>query len=466
MKIDDLVRRRFTLTVFVAMAAVLVWLNFANREAPFEHRAWGMAIFFLGLWPAMKWVKEGGRGFPAFQVLCLAFLPTQAIPLFTKTDELLVFPEATITTSCSYVVCFQLALIVGHAFIRLRPVRHPFWVEPILGRGAARTLLMGMTLSSLYLVATTFFVLPPAGFEGPLRAATAGITMVSVYILGNLLSAGEINARYKQYLIANILVQAIVLASSLILVQAMSLVVVAFLGYCSRVKKIPWLIILMFFAIVAVLHNGKSAMRDKYWVRETRYQPPLADLPEFFFEWAQFGLDPPKDTSTATTMTNKLLRRASLFQMLCLVTQRTAGNQYLEGRTYADIPAQFVPRFFWPNKPSVHVSTSMLGIHFGLQDEHATRSTTIGFGYLAEAVANFGLEGAIAVGFLLGCLLKAAWARTRDASLLSPAGLLMIVLTAWCFETGQTLSVWISSFYQASVCILGLAVIAKKILRG
>jgi hypothetical protein len=153
--------------------------------------------------------------------------------------------------------------------------------------------------------------------------------------------------------------------------------------------------------------------------------------------------------------------------MLCLVTENNLRTDLrLEGITYADIPYQFVPRYFWDEKPTVHVSTSILGIHFGLQDENATRTTTIGFGFLAEAVANFGLEGGIVLGLCLGCLLKLAWAKTRESDLLSPAGLVMIVLTAWCFETGQTLSVWLSSFYQGAVCIIALAVVAKKFIYG
>lgn len=468
MKIDDIIRRRLTFTVLVAMAAALMWLNAANREAPWEHRAWGTLIFFLGLWPAISWVKKGGEGFPAFQVLGLAFVPTQAIPLFTKTDELSLFAESTITTSCFQVVCFQLALIAGYAVIRQRPVRSRFWTDEILGRRAPRTLTLGISLATLYLFITTFFIPPPVGLAGPLRAATAGITMVSAYILGNLMSAGAISGRERRVLVANIVIQATIFASSLILVQAMSLVVVAILGYCSKVRKIPWGVILLAFAIAAVLHNGKSSMRDRYWTTETRHQPSLTELPGFFSEWIGLGLNPPNEDTTNSTakMTNKLLRRASLFQMLCLVNERTLADQYLRGRTYVDIPAQFVPRVLWSGKPSVHVSTSILGIHFGLQDENATQTTTIGFGYLAEAVANFGMAGAIALGLLLGGAIKAAWSKTRASSLLSPAGLLMIVLTAWCFETGQTLSVWISSFYQAVVCILGLAVIAKKVFRG
>jgi hypothetical protein len=468
MKIDDLIRRRLTFTVLLAMTAALVWLNGANREAPWEHRAWGTLIFFLGLWPALTWVKKGGEGFPAFQVLGLAFLPTQAIPLFTKTDELAVFAESTITASCFQVVCFQLALIAGYAVVRQRPVQGRFWTGEILGRRAPHTLTLGISLATLYLLVTTFFVPAPPGLTGPLRAATAGITMVSAYILGNLMSAGAVTVRERRLLVVNIVTQAIVFASSLILVQAMSLVVVAILGYCSKVRKIPWAVILLSFAIAALLHNGKSSMRDRYWTTESRHQPSLTELPRFFVEWIELGLNPPNEETTNSTakMTNKLLRRASLFQMLCLVNERTLADQYLRGRTYVDIPAQFVPRVLWSEKPSVHVSTSILGIHFGLQDENATQTTTIGFGYLAEAVANFGLTGALALGFLLGGAIKAAWAKTRTSSLLSPAGLLMIVLTAWCFETGQTLSVWLSSFYQAVVCILGLAIIAKKVFRG
>ena len=79
---------------------------------------------------------------------------------------------------------------------------------------------------------------------------------------------------------------------------------------------------------------------------------------------------------------------------------------YLYGETYGYVLPQLVPRLVWPDKPRSHVATYRLSIYYGLQDEDATESTTIAFGMLTEAYANFGLIGAILLGLFWGVNLK------------------------------------------------------------
>ena len=68
--------------------------------------------------------------------------------------------------------------------------------------------------------------------------------------------------------------------------------------------------------------------------------------------------------------------------------------------------AQMIPRFFWAAKPRSHVATYELGIYYGLQREEDTVTTTIAFGLLTEAYANFGLIGAVLLGAFWGLMLK------------------------------------------------------------
>ena len=137
---------------------------------------------------------------------------------------------------------------------------------------------------------------------------------------------------------------------------------------------------------------------------------------------------------------------------------------FLNGLTYANLPAQFVPRFFWPNKPGAHESTSQMSIYYGLQRMEDTSRTTIGFGMTIEAYVNFGLPGVIMLGVFLGWFYKLVDGLTRHSPLMSYAGLFTVVLIAWSFQTEMPLSMWTSSMFQACVAIMGIPFLIRNFL--
>lgn len=470
---ETALRRRFATTASILLLAFFVWANISTKNVPLEFRAWSAIIFALSALPAISWALKSGEGYPAFQVLCLSLVPTQALPLLTKSEELRQFTDDTIREAALVVVCFQLTLIFVHANLRTLPKKSPFWVEPIIERNISNLLSTTLTIGTIYVVSTSFFISVPAGLEGPLRAIFSGLSAVSAYTLANYYSGDELPRSLRAPFIINIATQALTFASSLIMAQGIALVITALLGYLSRASRIPWVAILTVVTLVGVLHTGKAAMREKYWTDEKRATPlRFIDVPGFYSEWIETAIVTSQmseeDLSRGKRKdNNKLLQRSSLFHMLCLVVEYSPSRQdFLYGKTYADLPAQLVPRFFWPDKPKVHVSTSMLGIYYGLQDENATQTTTIGFGFLAEAWANFGLVGCVLLGAILGGLHKMLWTWTRYSQLFSPAGILMITFTAWSFETGQTVSVWVSSFYQAAIVLMFSTVAIKQFFNG
>jgi hypothetical protein len=180
------------------------------------------------------------------------------------------------------------------------------------------------------------------------------------------------------------------------------------------------------------------------------------EMPGFFAEWIDDGIHPSPEEQT-TIKKNNILDRASLLQMLCLVIDATDHNlPLLKGETYGYVLPQLVPRIMWPNKPSGQLTSKRLGVYFGLQDENASRSTSIAFGQLAEAYANFGMLGMALFGLFVGCAAKYISIWTRTCPLLSNGGLIMILLMAWSIQVEFPLSVWVGSIYQAAICVLVL----------
>jgi hypothetical protein len=204
-------------------------------------------------------------------------------------------------------------------------------------------------------------------------------------------------------------------------------------------------------------------MREKYWNNNTPL-PTIVQMPEFFSEWIGDGLESaPAGEDPAEK--HSILDRTSLIQILCLVVSKTPDHlPYLNGVTYAQIPGQFVPRFFWPGKPAGHISTYTLSIYYGLQNEEDTQKTTIGFGLLTEAYANYGLFGVGMIGFIFGVAFKKFCGWAADSPILSYPGMVMIVLMAWSFQDEMPLSMWLSSLYQACLVVCAVPFVLRSFI--
>ncbi|MGA3006737.1 MAG: hypothetical protein ABSE59_02480, partial [Opitutaceae bacterium] len=105
-----------------------------------------------------------------------------------------------------------------------------------------------------------------------------------------------------------------------------------------------------------------------------------------------------------------------------------------------------------------------LSIYYGLQLPEDTAKTTIAFGLLAEAYANFGFYGAGLLGLVFGVCLKKYGAWAQESPILSYAGLILVLLMAWSFQTELTLSIWLSSLFQAAVAVLGVPFILRHFI--
>jgi hypothetical protein len=438
----------------IALAALLGYFVFTAEVRTETHLLLGLAMAVLATWPALAWIKNKRTSLPVFEVFMLTGLNAYALPLLNGHESLVLYSIGDITTAAIAVILFQLTAIVVYEAIRGQAMTGSFWRDELITKDAGKWLLQGMAVNCVYTCISTFTVLVPFSLEGILRAVFFGIGLICTFVTSRRLGAGELTPAERAYFFVMLLVQCLVTIATLFLVGAVSTLVLAVIGYVSSSRRVPFVASFGILVLLAILHHGKSAMRAVYWEGENRRIPTPTQLPEFFTEWVTQGLKPADDASDPK-LTAKLIDRTSLFQMMCLVTSLTPAQQpFMGGETYKDIPAQFVPRFLWANKPTGHVSTSKLSIYYGLQSDEDTATTTIGFGLLAEAYANFGFFGLFGLGAFFGFLLKKAQGWAAESPMLSGGGLLIVILLAWCFQTEFTLSMWLASFYQASVAIL------------
>ncbi len=448
----------------LATAALCAYFAFVFPIDDPLHRFQGLAILILSVLPGLLWARRQESAFPVFQTFMVTGLNSFALPLLGGHELLRHYPVESVTAAAWGVILFQFCAIAAYELLPGVPKIGIWWNMPLFSGSIDRLLRIGLGLSTLYTLLSEFTELIPSELNSILRAIAFGIGTLCTFLLSRAWGAGELNGKHKIFFGIMLGLQSLLLVSTLFLVSGLSLIVLALIGYVSGGKRIPIVTCLLLFVCMAVLHNGKSAMRMKYWENDAP-RPTLWELPSFFGEWVQQGLTQRAQTAGDTIVSRKLIERTSLLHMLTLVVDATPSRQpFLDGETYAHILPQLVPRIFWPDKPVGHVSTHRLATYYGLQDEESTLRTTIGFGVVAEAFANFGFLGLAFLGALIGSCTKLAGVWTRYSPLISYPGLLMVLLLAWSFQIELPMSAWIASLSQAAVAVLGVPFVLKRFI--
>lgn len=453
-------RRLFTIGLGLLTAMLVVLVYKAKTNDPVQIFQ-GLVIIVLSILPSLFWARTGGSRFPVFEVITLLCANAYGMPLLNATEQLAGYSDEVISRAGWTVILYLITANIVYRTTRGIPGRGSFWRETLISHGVERKIVYGLIISTAYVYISEFTDWVPSDLVSPSRAVFYGLGILCTFVSSQRWGRGEMTGGEKAVLVCTLVPQLIIMSVGLILISSIGLLGIAILGYLSGGKRIPWFVIIVGFAIIAVLHTGKTRMREKYW--DGTHSPiTVSQLPAYFGEWIDYGLQP---TSGDKTVSQKMLERTSLMHILCLIVEYSPDRQpYLYGKTYRHVLPQLIPRLFWSGKPRSHIATYELAIYYGLQREEDTASTTIAFGLLAEAYANFGVIGALLLGIFWGFSLKKLQIWTTFSPMFSIAGLFMILLTAWSLNAELTMAAWVSSFEQAVIMVLGVPLVLRSLL--
>lgn len=236
-----------------------------------------------------------------------------------------------------------------------------------------------------------------------------------------------------------------------------AVVVVALLTMSVLVKRrIPVLVVVV--CVIGVLY-AQAAKEDARLTNTA--QGSLFQSASHFAHAAAGGAsasDSPSD------LVDGLAARVGFLTTLGNVTARTPSQiPYWDGHTYVQIPAQFVPRLVYPEKPS-QTSAKEFGYRYSFVPGGV--DITYGMPQLVELYVNFGPAGVLIGSFLLGALL--AWAERFCRRRITPAlGIpASVYLLLQLGDPGQPLAFVMAKFLYGVVILLGVAQMAKLTSRS
>jgi hypothetical protein len=289
-----------------------------------------------------------------------------------------------------------------------------------------------------------------------------GIFVLAFYAGRGLLSRGQ-----EYLLVALTSATFLVIATGLILASAAIVIAMFFLGYMLGSSRVPWKGLLVVFVVLAVLHPGKFAMRDAYWL-QGKERVTLFSMPSFYADWAMHGFEELGgiqgilSTNRDEGEVSSIFERGGTIHMLLLVQKKTPSEvPFFNGLSYEFIPRLLVPRFIDDLKGGPHAANIMLTVNYGLQTLEQTQTTSIGWGLVPEAYANFGYVGVAAVAAVVAAFYAFVSRLTVGVPMTSLSFVIGLLIMAVAVRA-DTMALFVTMQFQS---VMGVSLAAVVLMR-
>lgn len=438
-----------TLGVWVCVSLSILYLLTRAGDISLLVFVGSLMIIVFVLMPAYIWSKGLVLGMPILPLHMFTLAWTFGLPLSSEHIGVVGHDENqyldVVATVVIYAVAASAAWLVT-AGAKPRPKQT--YLVLASGRGFA-ILMMALISAGVFFAAVVGdgISIDP-GFFGILRSGILAITTVALFVLSFRLGSGELNGMRRGLFIVFGIFYVVMQTVTIFLVGAIISVASMLVGYIIGTRRIPWLAMLLLVSLFSVLHIGKLEMRAEYWGDSPR-SVHLHELPGFFTEWIGFGLAEIADRDKGVTP-QPIFERLSLVHMLLFAQSVTPDRvDFMEGYTYQMIPELMVPRLFYPDKPGTHEGTTRLNVHYGIQNRDSADATTIGWGLINEAWANFGNLGVAVLGCIMGALYGWIGRLTIGAPIMSMRVFVGATFAAIALQTEFTMGVYVTALFQS-----------------
>ena len=404
-----------TADVLLGPAAVtaLLWFTRLNEVSIVQSIA--AFVLLLLTWVSYRrWQRSERRGLPLFSAVAAMYWLYYGLQVFWG-DRRAIDWRTYREVSSAAVTQALLLVVLGMACLwygiqsefgrRLALKRFPelstksfTWIY-LLGLGAAGTLMSAVNVTS-------------AGGEG-LRQALFIVQVTSssaafLILFWRVLDkkAGKVERSLLFVLLAVRVVAGIAtgwMGSVLTLGEGFALV------YVLKYRRLPIAVVACGLAYLMFFNAGKGEFRKTFWYSRNQTDATTVQRAQFLLDasirnWQQ-ALDDPSRMGVGLLLSTQLSRVSLLSQTANVIEQTPAIVPYQYGRLYSYLAVALVPRFFWPEKPSMNEANRFYQVAYGITREQDLQYVSIAVGTLTEGYINFGWLGIAIVMFLIGVVL-------------------------------------------------------------
>jgi hypothetical protein len=434
------------------------------------------------------WVSSGAFGIPVLPAISALSYVYYALPLLSGNTLVVYRPEDLVWAALSVGLFLTAASLAAWPFLgdgRGRDksptfTRRPGKAQLIRARSVNnlatndelyRLIFIGLAAGILYHLSLASGAASYLGTAiGLVRSVAVTLTSLACYLIGFARGSGLLTGRRWFAALAGFLLVTALSMSGLFLVGGAVNIAAVLLGYVLAAKRIPWITLGVVFVILSILNAGKLNVRNEYWAQDNQSlkNTSIMQVPGMMLDWfaAGIGGTVSKALGNRQPKSSSLLERTSLLHMVLAVQEATPSIiPYLEGGTYALLPSMLVPRFLEPDKTESQAGLNLLSVRYGRQRAEDTYKTTLGWGMVAEAYANYGNPAVLVVGALLGALCGLLMRLSATAAPLSLAMLMAIASTLALCNLELDVSSLVISMLQTGGGILLFAALPRVVKR-
>ncbi len=447
------------LTVFWVISGLLVaYIIWTFEARPLVFTFAGLLVSCFALLPSYLWCKGRAQGLPIWPLSCAGMLLTYGVQLFVPSSHFQDVSNEAIWRAAITVSGYLLIGTLVWLFCVTRPRTRPRVALMIQPYRIASVLLGFLAIGTVYTLCTTAGWLDflSGGFGTAIRGFIRGPIIFAVFVLASRWGERSLRPRHLILFLILVISYCVADAASLYLISSIATGLMLLVGFAMGRRVIPWAMIIGFVLVVGSMHLGKDEMRKEYWGEDLSERTAVTPwkYPVFYAKWARCSIDAIVNGKPSDEQSTSLLERANtIYLLLQAQDMAPAEVPFLHGATYAIIPGSLVPRIFWEGKVSPHDSTTMLNVHFGNQTWEAAQVTSIGWGMLNEAYANFGYFGVAGLAIVLGAFygLLARWSIGYPPT--SMRTFIGIFTMSFAIQTEMSAAVYISAYLQGGVAL-------------
>lgn len=466
-KLDNRDSQRKSLPFFwlsvSAYAAFVVVKSLSGKILGIEDVIGSICISVASIFPIYLWCAGKAFGIPIFPMFSATYLWTCALPLVDENPGIFVYTNSERFIASMTVAGFLLlATLIWHRFqLSNKHTQSQNYYRALETKKGELLFLGILILGNFFTIFSYAGWLNIVGdFYSLIRGAILGLTAIASFAMAYQFGRGNLSVNRTILYLSLITIQVIANAVSLLLVGSLTLFLISVVGYSLGKRKLPWIFIVIMLSLFTLLHTGKGEMRRLYWQQSVE---PLQYVSRYA-EWINFGINGlfSKEENNNESQ-QSFLERSSILQQLLLTQSSTEkGQPLLNGATYAILPQLLIPRIFYSEKITSHEGTTLLNIHYERQTREDTQSTTIGWGLLAEAYANFGFLGCVLLAAICGVVYGYMGLISHNAPIFSDRFLFAILFFTYAFQTEFTAGVYIAALFQSSVTLFIFSLLFMK----
>lgn len=456
--------------IFYIIAALVVAVMIVTaKQDDFIVIGAGIFLAMVSIFPLYLWLAGKSCGLPIWPVFIVSNGITAALPMVQDSKNLADYASVEIITGALTLMGFIILGTVIWLGLTSRRTSPPKTLLMISSRHTKTYLFSFIILGLLFHLNEMGggFIIFPGNIMQVFRGISVALSTLGIFVLAFYDGKGMLSRWQGIWLLILTVLTIFSAAADLIMATAIIPTAMLIMGYFLGSEKIPWKTLIVILVVASVLHPGKFAMREAYWGEERSSITPQM-LPKFYADWFGCGLEQVgvmvglKDPKLEEKIQSSLLERTGSLHMLLLVQKKSPVDvPFMNGLTYEPIPRLLIPRFLDDQKGLSHTGNILLSVNYGLQTLEQTASTSIAWGLIPEAYANFGYVGVALLAVALSVFYSFATNMAAGVPVTSLRFVLALLIMGAAVKA-DTMGVFVTSQFQAAAGVTMAAIVLMR----